>query len=448
MIWGYTYDNLEFLIPWALLTLLCLYLYRSKGGKLLLILPAGLAAAVAVLKVWLHTRDVQDGVGPFFLLTLALLHLVIGMVLDARATSFASKGSGLIGLVLHGFAYFTDNPFVFALFWVLSLLPMLTAFRGGHAHARLVFFGHHLVALAALLGALAVIQRVAPGFSDMRAVGTLPHVAETRWAAFLLVFACLVRQAMFPFHLWFKAAYKTRPFPLSIGFYVGNLGFILFIKLALPLLTLEARDLFPYAMACGVLSALYFANMALVQTRLRSVVFNVMLAQYATLYCGLETMTEFGRTGALFQFLTVGCCFTGLLSCLYLIEWEVGEVRTGRFHGLQAANPQLSLVFLLFSLAGMALPATMGFAGEDMIFHAVIERHPVVGIGLIVAAAINGIALFRVVCFLFRGTRDDVLDPTIDLSWWQKAALGVILAAMFLFGLFPSWLLQQVHTYV
>ncbi len=448
MTWGYSRDNLEFLLPWAVLTGLCLFLYRRRGEKICLLLPPAMAAAVAVLKVWLHTRDVQDGVGPFFLLILSLLHLVIAMVLDARATSFASKAAGLAGLVLNGFAYFTDNLFVFSLFWVLSVIPMLAIFRGGHVHARRVFLAHHLLSLAALGGALGLLQWIAPGFSDVTQVRSLPQGPPTLAVALLLLVACLIRQAMFPFHLWFKAAYKTRPFPLSLGFYAGNLGFILFSKLALPLLTREASDLFPYAMACGVFSALYFANMSLVQSRLRSTVFYVMLSQYAMLYCGLESLTEFGRTGVLFQFLTVGCCFTGLLAILYLLEWQVGELRSGRFHGLQAANPQLSIVFLLFALAGMALPATMGFAGEDMIFHAVIERHPVVGLGLIIAAAINGISLFRVVCFLFRGKREDVLDPAVDLTRWQKAALGMILAVLFFFGLYPSWLVQQVHTYV
>ena len=253
---------------------------------------------------------------------------------------------------------------------------------------------------------------------------------------------------MFPFHLWFKAAYKTKPFPLAIGLYSMNLGFVLLLRIGLPLLNREASYLFPYAMVGGVLSALYFACMSLVQTRLLSTVFYVMLAQYATLYCGLETVSRFGKAGVLFQFLTLGCAFTGLIGCLYTIEWNVGWLKSRRFHGLQEKNPVLAVIFLLFALCTCALPFSMGFAGEDLIFHAVIEHYPLIGIGLIITAALNGVAMFQTVTFVFRGKRDDPLDATIYLSIWQKTALGTILAVLFVFGLFPSLLLNKILAFM
>lgn len=447
--WGYTPDKLGFLLIWSGLTIVCILLQLRLRTRLLVALPPLFSLVMSAGWLALHQISLESGLEAFFLLILSLLHVMFVMVLDARTTSHMVRTASMLGMLLTGWGYFTDNPYIFAFFWMISTLPSYFAFnKTSHQRARLVFLLHHTVSAAAIVGGILVLRRTYPGFNSMADVIHLPHGIETRLATFLMVIACLIRQAMFPFHLWFKASYKTRPFPLTLGFYAGNLGFMLFMKLALPLMSYEVRDLFPIAMICGVSSALYFANMALVQTRLRSTVFNVMLSQYATLYCGLEVLTDFGRAAVLFQFLTMGCCFAGLISCLYLMEWHMGELRAGRFHGLQEKNPLLASLFLLFSLCAMALPFSMGYAGEDLVFHAVISKHPVVGVGLILAAAINGIALFRVVTFAFRGRRVDPLDSAIAMSIGQKTALGLLLGVLMLFGLFPGWLLQRVLTFV
>lgn len=447
---GYDKDHLIFLLAWLALTLACLVVYRLWRNKSLLILPPALALLVAGWQLGEATKtsDPSD-VGYFFLFVLALLHTLFTMLMDARATDFRTKVASLAGLVIAGFAYFTDNAYVFGVIWVLTILPPLFMFDGGQfPQAKRVFSVHHLLSIICLFGGLLLLGHEMPGFASMQSANSMPYGPGCIAAAVLLMMASLIRQAMFPFHLWFKASYKTKPFPLSIGFYSQNLGFLLFMRLAYPLLAHEMANLSYIAMVCGVLSSLFFASMALVQTRLRSTVFHVMLAQYATLYCGLEVGTRLGKAGVLFQFLTLGCAFTGLIACFYVIEWYFGELKSNRFHGLQEKNPVLSVIFLLFAFCAVALPSTMGFAGEDIIFHAVIERYPFVGIGLIVTAALNGISLWRVVTFIFRGTRTDPLDARLNLSFWQKAALGMLLAVLFGFGLMPETLLRHVLAFV
>lgn len=450
MSWGYQSAELRFLLLWSLVTVLCLVIYRWKGHKLLLTLPAVISLGHSGLDLYRYTL-VSDSVdlGSFFLFVLSLLHVAFNMLIDQRATDWSTKLASYAGLLIAGFAYFTNNLFVFAFLWILSTMPSLLSFDSSkHRRARLIFLGHHLVSFACILGGVLLIQRVDPRFTYMDGIAGLPVTADITGAAVLLVVASLIRQAMFPFHLWFKAAYKTKPFPLAIGLYSMNLGFLLFLRIGLPLLNREASQLFPYAMVGGVLSSLYFACMAFAQTRLLSTVFYVMLAQYATLYSGLETMSRFGKAGVLFQFLTLGSAFTGLIGCLYLIEWNVGSLKARRFHGLQEKNGLLAVIFLLFALCSCALPFTMGFAGEDLLFHAAIEKYPLVGIGLIVSAALNGVSMFQTVTFVFRGKREDPLDAAIYVSTWQKAALGLILVVLFGFGLFPSLLLGKILAFM
>jgi len=450
MVIGYNQYHLAALLLWALASVLSLVLYRMWGHKLFLAFSPLVAMTASGVELYKYTlRPDPVDMGCFFLFVLSLMHLFFAMMIDERATTWATKFASGMGLVVAAFAYFTDNIFVFGFFWILSVIPAYVVFDPiQHQRARAVFIGHHVLSFVCLAVGMMLLQVDSGGFSSMRLVGELPHTMTVTIGGILLVGASLIRQAMFPFHLWFKAAYKTKPFPLAIGLYSMNLGFLLFLRLGLPIFQQEAGDLFPYAMVCGVLSSLYFANMALVQTRILSTVFNVMLAQYATLYCGLETASRFGKAGVVFQFITIGCAFAGLISCLYAIEWHVGSLRAQRFHGLQHKNPTLAVIFLLFALSACALPFTMGFAGEDLIFHAVIERYPLVGLGLILTAAINGVAMFKSVTFIFRGQRSDLMDATIQLSTLQKAALGTILLVMFVFGCFPSLLLTKILAFI
>lgn len=450
MILGFESVHLRFLVLWLLVSVLCLMLYRWRSYKLLLVAPALLSLGASGLELYRYTL-ISDSVdiGCFFLFVLSLLHLVVGLMIDQRATDWATKVASLLGFLAAGFAYYTDNIFVFAGFWLLSVVPGLLSFdKAVYRRARLVFLCHHLFSFVCLLLAAFLIRSVDGGFASMRAASLLPVGPELTGAGILLVLASLNRQAMFPFHLWFKAAYKTKPFPLAIGLYSMNLGFLLFLRIGLPVFSRSSTDLFPYAMACGVLSSLYFANLALVQKRLLSTVFYVMLSQYATLYSGLETISRFGKVGVVFQFLTIGCAFTGLIGCLYAIEWNIGSLKSRRFQGLQEKNPVLAVVFLLFALCAVALPFTMGFAGEDLIFHSVVEHYPLVGIGLIISAALNGVSMFQTVTYVFRGKREDPLDATVYFSVWQKAALGMILALLFGFGLVPSLLLEKILAFI
>lgn len=428
---GFAADNLFLLGLWSLLTVAGLAIYLAFPVRVFILAPSLAAVLGSGWILWGQQANAAPlSIGVFFLFSMALTHLVSLMMLNPQAAGLRIKVVSVLSMLLTGWAYFIDSPWVFATLWLVSAIPQALFFGPAHKKPQRVFIAHHLVSFLALVLGLAAVPR-----------------QEVLGLALLLL-AAFIRQGIFPFHLWFKASYKTRPFPLNIGFYVGNLGFFLFVRTIMPMLEARSMEFAPYLLSWGIVSGLYFANMSFVQTRIRSSVFYVMLSQYSVLVCGLEAGTVSGKAGVLFQFLSHGLSFSGLIACLYLLEWNLGELRSRRFHGLQDSNPFIGLCFLLFSLAAVALPFTMGFVGEDLIFHAVIEKYPFIGLGLILAAALNGLSLFRVYSFLFRGTRETVFDDRITLAFWQKAAFATLLVVLFGFGLYPKLLLDHVLSFI
>jgi NADH-quinone oxidoreductase subunit M len=437
------------LMMWSVMTVTGLVLFSFHPKKIWLVLSPLLAIMGSGWALWHHPQsDGPLNIGLFFLFTLCLMHLLFIMMINSYATPLRVKAIGAASMLIMGWAYFVNDPWVFSILWGVSVIPQVISFWPEQVRARNIYIGHHVLSFVLLLVGLNFLSSTSALPIDLSSIEQLSHGRVEHILVGCLVLAAFIRQGVFPFHLWFKAGYKTLPFPLNIGLYIGNLGFFFFVKTIMPLLQGAFTDFFPYVMVWGIVSGLYFANMSLVQGKIRSTVFYVMLAQFSILFCGLDSASITGKSGVLFQFLSLGLSFSGLIACLYILEWNVGELHSRRFHGLQQNNGTLSVFFLLFSLCAVSMPLTMGFAGEDLIFHAVIEKYPFVGLGLILTACLNGISLFKVVTFLFRGTRYDSRDDRIEFGIWQKAALGILLVLLFGFGLFPNLLLRHVLSFI
>ena len=63
----------------------------------------------------------------------------------------------------------------------------------------------------------------------------------------------------------------------------------------------------------------------------------------------------------------------------------------------------LAVCFLLTGLASVGFPGTLGFVATEILVDGAIEANPYVGVGVAVAAAINGIAVVRAYFRLFTG---------------------------------------------
>lgn len=432
------------LFVWSGFLIVGLVISHKTDRTLPMIFAPLLSLGVSSFEMWTHQHEVSE-LSVFFLFNLSLINVFITSMLRASQTTFEVKLAGTLTLLFTVWAYFSKDAWSFAAFWFLSTLPQLIHLK--ESRAKLIYVFHHLFSLLALALAIVLLEIGELKWTAL----TLESVTEgpmVQLGLVCLLLAVFIRQAFFPFHLWFKSSHLSKPFPLNIGFYHGQLGLFLFVQTLLPLVKMVNHEFLHWILLWGVVSALYFANMSLVQKRVRSSVFYVMLAQFSVLLCGLETKTSTGMAGMLFQFLALGLSFSGILACLYLIEWHRGVLRSGFFYGLQISNGTLGVLYLLFSLCAVAVPFSMGFAGEDLIFHAVIEESPFIGLGLIVTASINGMSLFRNYCTLFRGDAGGPFDDTIPLHFAQKVAFALILVVLFGFGLMPDWLLKPILTFL
>lgn len=100
--------------------------------------------------------------------------------------------------------------------------------------------------------------------------------------------------------------------------------------------------------------------------------------------------------------------------------------------------PRLAVFFAVCGLALVGLPGTLGFAAEDLLFHGALESHPLLGLALPVATALNAITILRLFARLFLGRPVTAVADVPDARPRERWALSLCVVLLVLGGLFPQ----------
>jgi NADH-quinone oxidoreductase subunit M len=192
------------------------------------------------------------------------------------------------------------------------------------------------------------------------------------------------------------------------------------------------------AWALGVLgvaalaSAVYAAAMATVQREARRLFAFLFLSHGSLVLVGLAQDSPLSLTGSLRIWSSVVLSLGGLGLTLRALEARVGRLALTRYHGLYEHAPALAVCFLLTGLASVGFPGTLGFVGGEMLVNGAVEANPWVGLGVVAAAALNGIAVVRAYFLLFTGARH---GATVPLGATARERFAVLTLATLILGL-------------
>jgi NADH-quinone oxidoreductase subunit M len=348
-------------------------------------------------------------------------------------------GPGTIGgiLFLLGstlMAYSAENLLILLAAWILSIIPFLVPrwfrARSWRPQVGLLLSGLALALAVALIAANARTVSIA----------SLRGQSPGGIAVFgLLVAAVVFRKGIFPAHAWVADAADGGPAIPTVLLLNGHFGALLVAKLIVPLFPATSDNLFPILSYLALVTALYVAIRSLTENSPRRLLAFIALSQSASILAGLESGTAEGMTGALVHWFVVTVSTVGLFGILRLLEVRFGENLTASKHfGLAEHAPRLAVSFAVFGLALVGLPGTLSFCSQDLLIHGTLLSHPVSGLLLPVATAMNAVSVFRLFTRLFLGQRRTgftVMADALPRERWILAA-GVLFVA--LGGLFPD----------
>lgn len=337
------------------------------------------------------------------------------------ARLLASAGLSIALLAAH-------TPLTLALLWALSGVPTLLELRG--RRGLRIFAAQHLVSTTLVLAGVLLAKSAADPADPVKKM----HDGLQSLAAPLLVLGIMVREGIFPFHAWVPRFFVRAPLGSALLFIQPQLGaYVLARWVLIGPLAGSASWLLD---VLGAITMIYGAALALGQRSARRALGYLAVSQSALVLLGLADGGVLGATGALLVIAAVGLAQTGFGLTLSATEARRGTLRLDVDAGGHSATPALAGSTLMLGLASVGLPGTLAFVAEDLVFHATLEARPWIGVLMVMATALNGIAVLRIAFRLFGGRRRSTGEG--DLTLRERAVLGLVGATLVTLGLMPQ----------
>ncbi|HEY3848763.1 MAG TPA: proton-conducting transporter membrane subunit [Acetobacteraceae bacterium] len=372
--------------------------------------------------------------GPALMALYGWLAVVAMLVLPRRDANLRTIVGMLWILGATLLVYDTGNLLVLLAAWILTTVPFLaTPWFRASSWRPAVGLTLSSVALALAIGVIAAQGQT---MSIERLKGTAPG-GMTVFA--LLVAAVIFRKGICPAHAWVADAAETGPAVPTALLLNGHLGAFVVARLIVPLFPRTIGDFFPVLSYLALATALYIAIRALTENSPRRLLAFLALSQSACILAGLESRTAEGIAGAMAHWFVVTVSTMGLFGILRLLEVRFGENLTASRHlGLAEHAPRLAVFFAIFGLALAGLPGTLGFCSQDLLIHGTLASHPLTGLLLPVAIAMNAVSMFRLFTRLFLGRRRTGITLMADALPRERWVLTAGVLFVVLGGLFPT----------
>ncbi|MCA9241207.1 MAG: oxidoreductase [Planctomycetales bacterium] len=374
------------------------------------ILPASLAEAVVIDELSAPLLPLAALL--FFLTTLATLRTKV------RRFPFAWN---LFSLALVLAMLCCHEPWAVIALLAAQGIPPAVELRARGRSTR-VFVAHMALSVGLLAGGWALIDADAPIESQ-----PMPAVA-------MLMGGVLIRCGAVPVHCWLTDLFENATFGTSLLYIAPMSGAYAAVRLLLPVAPDWALH---WVAVVSLLTAVYAAGMALVQREARRFFVYLFLSHASLVLIGLESATPLGLSGGLCVWLSVGMSLAGLGITLRALESRTGRLSLDDYHGLYEHMPSLAVFFLLTGLASIGFPGTVGFVGMELLFEGAVEFSPWVGVFLVLAAALNGIAVMHAYFRLFTGAQHTA-SISLAARWPERAAMLTLTALIIGGGVAPQ----------
>jgi NADH-quinone oxidoreductase subunit M len=284
-------------------------------------------------------------------------------------------------------AFVAQDLALFVLFFDLMLVPFyfLVGQWGGpdriRAAVKMVIYT--LVgSLLMLAGAVATAVIASQGqhitfvLSDLQKL-PLPESTQ-KWIFVTFALAFLIKMPAFPFHGWMPDAYGAMPLP-ALAFFSGVVSKVAaygFLRLVLPLFPAATHDFQIVILLFALVSILYGSLLAFTETRARLILGYSSVAQLGFITLGIFALdgAAQGAQGALLQAVNHGLVVAPLFFVVALLMERAegsGDIRD--YGGIAFRAPVLAALFLIATLATLAMPGSANFAGEFLILLGVFQ---------------------------------------------------------------------------
>ncbi|WP_344700464.1 NADH-quinone oxidoreductase subunit M [Sphingomonas limnosediminicola] len=386
-------------------------------------------------------------------LTAFLMPICIGASwrsIEKRVPEYMAYFLLMEALIMGSFA--AQDLFLFYIFFEGGLIPMyfIIGIWGGaeRIKASYKFFLYTLFGSVLMLIAMLYMSSTAHT-SNIPALMAYDFPKETQtflFLAFLASFA--VKLPMWPVHTWLPDAHVQAPTAGSVilAGVLLKLGGYGFIRFSLPMFPDGSAQFIPLMFVLSGVAVVYTSLVALVQRDMKKLIAYSSVAHMAFVTFGLFAMNRQGIEGAMLVMLGHGLVSGALFLCVGVVYDRLHTREIEKYGGLANNMPGYALLFMVFTMASVGLPATSNFVGEFLsligTYRASSWAAIVATTGIILGAAYM-LYLYWRICFGVARTPEAAEMKDLDArEWWLLAPIAV---AVFWMGIYPESFLRPIR---
>jgi NADH-quinone oxidoreductase subunit M len=351
-------------------------------------------------------------------------------------------------------AFLAQDLLLFVLFFDLMLIPFFfligTYGRGDRVRSTIKMMVYTLVgSLLMLVGAIATAVLAADqaghltfSISELRA-NLLPGATQ-EWIFLFFAAAFLVKMPAVPLHGWMPDAYRSAPLPVlallsGVLPKVAAFGFLRVVLPIFPQATVHFQELI-LVFALG--SVLYGSVMAFTQTNVRLILGYSSIAQLGFITLGIFSLRSDGSDGAVLQMFNHGIVVVAAFFIVALLYERFGSEDLREMGGMASKAPYLAALFMIVTLATLAMPGSSNFIGEFYILNGLFQAKIVFAV-----VAISGVAMaaFYALRMYQRSMHSRLPAGKVsrEIGWRDALILTPLVAAIIAIALYPNLILHR-----
>jgi NADH-quinone oxidoreductase subunit M len=414
---------------------------------------------VWISELGIHYKLAIDGLNVFLIGLTTLLFAAATLAANLRTWDrprlfylhFMLAESAVLG------AFLAQDLALFVAFFDLMLIPFYFLIGGwgrdpGRVRATIKLVIYTLVgsllmlAAAIATGVLASQQGGGHITFVLSSLQALPLSAGSQeWIFLFFAAAFLVKMPAFPLHGWMPDGYRAMPIEVLMVFsgVLSKVGAYGFLAIVLPLFPQAAAHFQTLMLLIALSSIVYGSLQAFSQTDARLIAGYSSVAQLGFITLGIFALNPQGAQGALLQMVNHGLVVAPLLFIVALLSQRAGGSEDVReMGGIAFRAPVLAALFLVVSLATLAMPGSSNFVGEFLILLGVFKAKLVIAI-----IAFSGVVMASVYALrLFIRAMHNRVGPAVEsreIGVMDGLVLAPLVAVIVFLALYPQLALHR-----
>jgi NADH-quinone oxidoreductase subunit M len=356
-------------------------------------------------------------------------------------------------------AFVAQDLLLFVLFFDLMLVPFYFLFGawGGDredgptasaATLKMIVYtliGSLLMLVAAIATAIIAGQHGGQVSFSIAELAKHPiGEGSQRWIFWFFAAAFLVKMPAFLLHGWMPDAYRAAPLPALAVFsgVLAKVGAYGFLRVVLPLFPAAAVEFQEAILVIALASILYGSVMAFTQTNVRLVAGYSSVAQLGFITAGIFALRADGADGAVLQMVNHGLVVAPLFVIVAILAERSGSEDLREMGGMAMRAPILAALFLIVTLATLAMPGSANFVGEFYILNGLFDAKIVFAIVAVAGVAMAAYYALR----LYQRTMHNRLPGGVasrEIGWRDGAVLAPLVLCIVGLAFYPQLILHR-----